>query len=65
VIKASLKKDSKTKQAKSISITTELTQDLQKDYEIIPYSPDEATNQKTLPILWRSMCLNLLSIWTM
>lgn len=48
VIKASLKKDSKTKQAKSISITTELTQDLQKDYEIIPYSPDEATNQKNI-----------------
>lgn len=48
VIKASLKKDSKTKQAKSISITTELTQDLQKDYEIIPYSPDEATNEKNI-----------------
>lgn len=48
LIKASLKKDSKTKQAKSISITTELTQDLQKDYEIIPYSPDEATNQKNI-----------------
>jgi len=48
VIKASLKKDSKTKQAKSISITTDLTQDLQKDYEIIPYSPDEATNQKNI-----------------
>jgi type I restriction enzyme M protein len=48
VIKASLKKDSKTKQAKSISITTELTQDLQKDYEIISYSPDEATNHKNI-----------------
>ncbi len=48
VIKASLKKDSKTKQAKSISITAELTKDLQKDYEIIPYSPDEATNQKNI-----------------
>lgn len=48
VIKASLKKDSKTKQAKSISITAELTQDLQKDYEIIPYSPDEAKNQKNI-----------------
>jgi len=48
MIKASLKKDSKTKQAKSISITTELTQDLQKDYEIIPYSPDEATNHKNI-----------------
>lgn len=48
VIKASLKKDSKTKQAKSISITAELTPDLQKDYEIIPYSPDEATNQQNI-----------------
>ncbi len=48
VIKASLKKDSKTKQPKSISITAELTQDLQKDYEIIPYSPDEATNQQNI-----------------
>lgn len=48
VIKAALKKDSKTKQAKSISITTELTQDLQKDYEIIPYSPDEGTNKQNI-----------------
>ena len=48
VIKASLKKDTKTKQPKSISITAELTQDLQKDYEIITYSPDEATNQKNI-----------------
>lgn len=48
VIKASLKKDSKTKQPKSISITAELTQDLQKDYEIIPYSPDEEANQKNI-----------------
>lgn len=48
IIKASLKKDSKTKQAKSINITVELTQDLQKDYEIIPYSPDEATNQHSI-----------------
>ncbi|MFA7106455.1 MAG: N-6 DNA methylase [Candidatus Izemoplasmatales bacterium] len=48
VIKTSLKKDSKTKQAKSISITTELTKDLKKDYEIIPYSPDEATNLKNI-----------------
>lgn len=48
VIKASLKKDSKTKQAKNISITAELTKDLQKDYEIIPYCPDEATNQKNI-----------------
>ncbi|MBS1641731.1 MAG: N-6 DNA methylase [Bacteroidetes bacterium] len=48
VIKASLKKDSKTKQPKSINITTELTQDLQKDYEIIPYSPIEETNTKDI-----------------
>lgn len=48
VIKASLKKDSKTKQPKSISITAELTQDLQKDYEIIPYNPDEAINTKNI-----------------
>lgn len=48
VVKASLKKDSKTKQPKNISITAELTQDLQKDYEIIPYSPDDATNQKNI-----------------
>lgn len=48
VVKASLKKDSKTKQPKSISITAELTQDLQKDYEIIPYSPNEATNQQNI-----------------
>jgi len=48
VIKASLKKDSKTKQAKGISITAELTQDLQKDYEIIPYNPDEAINKKNI-----------------
>lgn len=48
VIKATLKKDNKTKQPKSISITAELTKDLQKDYEIIPYSPDEATNQMNI-----------------
>lgn len=48
VIKASLKKDSKTKQPKSISITAELTKDLQKDYEIIPYSPEEAANQQNI-----------------
>ncbi len=48
VIKASLKKDSKTKQSKSISITTELTQDLQKDYEIIPYSPIEEDNKQNI-----------------
>lgn len=48
VIKATAKKDSKTKQTKSISITAELTKDLQKDYEIIPYHPNEATNQANI-----------------
>lgn len=48
VIRAALKKDSKTKQPKSINITTELTQDFQKDYEIIPYNPNEATNQQNI-----------------
>ena len=48
VIKASLKKDSKTKQPKNICITVELTKDLEKDYEIIPYSPVEATNQQNI-----------------
>lgn len=48
VIKASLKKDSKTKRTKSILITAELTKDMQKDHEIIPYSPDESTNQKNI-----------------
>lgn len=38
VIKATLKKATKTKPA-FIEITTELTPDYQKDYEIIPYSP--------------------------
>lgn len=48
VIKASLKKDNKTKKVKSIAITVELTQDLQKDYEIIPYSPDKEHNQQNI-----------------
>jgi len=47
VIKAAFKKATKTKDA-CIVITAELTKDLQKDYEIIPYSPDEATNQQTI-----------------
>jgi len=47
VIKAAFKKATKTKVA-CIAITAELTKDLQKDYEIIPYSPDEATNQQTI-----------------
>ena len=48
VIKASLKKDTKTKLPKSINITVELTKDLQKDYEIIPYNPHEVKNQRNI-----------------
>lgn len=48
VIKASLKKDTKTKKAKSISISVELTRDLQKDYEIIPYSPNIIENDRNI-----------------
>ena len=47
VIKGAYKKATKTKSA-CIAITVELTKDLQKDYEIIPYNPDEETNQKTI-----------------
>lgn len=47
VIKSAFKKATKTKDAR-IVITVELTKDLQKDYEIIPYSPDEAVNQQTI-----------------
>lgn len=47
VIKSAFKKATKTKDA-SIVITVELTKDLQKDYEIIPYSPDAAMNQQTI-----------------
>lgn len=45
VIKSSFKKATKTK-AEHILITAELTKDLQKDYEIIPFSPIEETNKK-------------------
>jgi type I restriction enzyme M protein len=48
VVKAALKKDSKTKLPKSIGISVELTRDVQKDYEIIPYSPNEAENQQLI-----------------
>lgn len=48
VIKTTLKKDSKSKKSKSIVITAELTQDKQKDYEIIPYSPNPETNQQRI-----------------
>ncbi|MGK7391820.1 MAG: HsdM family class I SAM-dependent methyltransferase [Candidatus Cyclobacteriaceae bacterium M2_1C_046] len=45
VIKAAYKKATKTK-GSCIVIKVELTKDLQKDYEIIPYSPDETENQQ-------------------
>ncbi|WP_162419527.1 HsdM family class I SAM-dependent methyltransferase [Cyclobacterium roseum] len=47
VVKASYKKATKTKK-EHIAIAVELTKDLEKDYEIIPYSPDEATNQQNI-----------------
>lgn len=48
VVKATAKKDTKTKKTKSIALTAELTKDLQKDYEIIPYSPNEVENQSNI-----------------
>lgn len=45
VIKAAFKKATKSKKA-CIVITVELTKDLQKDYEIIPYSPHEIENRQ-------------------
>jgi type I restriction enzyme M protein len=48
VVKATLKKDSKTKKNKSIVITVELTQDKQKDYEIISYNPNPEINQQQI-----------------
>ena len=47
VIKASYKKATKTKEA-YILITTELTPDYEKDYEIISYSPDIEENQQKI-----------------
>lgn len=47
VIKASYKKATKTKEA-SIVITTELAPDYEKDYEIIPYAPNEEDNQQNI-----------------
>ena len=47
VIKASYKKAAKTKEA-SIVITTELTPDYEKDYEIIPYAPTVEDNQQNI-----------------
>lgn len=46
-IKASFKKTTKTKDAE-ISINVDLTPDYQKDYEVIPYSPNEKENQKQI-----------------
>lgn len=46
-IKAAYKKATKTKDA-VITVTVELTKDLEKDYEIIPYSPDETVNRQTI-----------------
>lgn len=47
VTKASYKKATKTKDA-SIVITTELTPDYEKDYEIIPYAPNQEGNQQKI-----------------
>lgn len=48
VLKAALKKDSKTKKSKGIVITVELTQDKQKDYEIIPYNSNPEINRQKI-----------------
>ncbi|MDH5382914.1 MAG: hypothetical protein OEW75_18815, partial [Cyclobacteriaceae bacterium] len=47
IIKAAYKKPTKTKGA-CIAIKVELTKDLRKDYEIIPYSPDKTENQQLI-----------------
>ena len=47
VIKSSYKKATKTKDA-HILVTAEITKDQQKDYEIIPYHPNEGTNQHNI-----------------
>ena len=47
VIKSSYKKATKTKDA-HILVTAEITKDQQKDYEIIPYHPNEVTNQRNI-----------------
>lgn len=48
IVKEGKKKETKVQLTKSINITVELTKDLQKDYEIIPYHPNEATNQSNI-----------------
>lgn len=47
VVKAAYKKET-SKLPERIEITVELTPDYQKDYEIIPYHKDEATNQQAI-----------------
>jgi type I restriction enzyme M protein len=47
VIKSSFKKATKTKE-EYILVTAELTKDLQKDNEIIPFHPNEDQNQRTI-----------------
>lgn len=47
LVKAAYKKPTKTKDA-FIQITVQLTKDTVKDYEIIPYHPVEADNQKQI-----------------
>lgn len=47
IVKASYKKATKTND-ESIEITAELTPDYEKDYEIIPYSPNEVENQQNI-----------------
>ncbi|AEW85368.1 N-6 DNA methylase [Flavobacterium columnare ATCC 49512] len=47
VIKSTYKKKTTTKE-EHILVTAELTKDLQKDYEIIPFNPNEEENQKQI-----------------
>ena len=47
VVKASFKKATKSKEAR-IEISVELTPDYEKDYEVIPYSPNEEENQQNI-----------------
>ncbi len=47
IVKASYKKATKTKEAR-IEISVELTPDYEKDYEIIPYSPNEEENLQNI-----------------
>lgn len=47
IVRAAYKKPTKTKE-ESITITAEITPDYQKDYEIIPYSPDKQKNKQNI-----------------